>query len=139
MYLNAPRLAGFIEGLSPAAAGSVSSAVALEAGVAKEGSRNSLQDIFSIQRQKGLGDIAAGTRAEAEAIGQAWVNGSKVSRFPLKDGGYGLTDGARTFRLQFKPKDGLWKANFQENTFSSAGSSAETKNVHMLIQDMVVP
>ena len=37
VYMNAPRIAGFIEGLSPAAAGSVSSAVALEAGVVKSG------------------------------------------------------------------------------------------------------
>ena len=98
--------------------------------------RNVLQDIFSIQRQNGLGDIAAGTRAEAEAIGKAWVNGKNANQFPLENGGYGITDGTRTFRLQFKPKDNVWKANFQENVKPDIGKPIEIKNVHMEITDM---
>jgi hypothetical protein len=102
--------------------------------------RNYVQDILSIKRQKGLGDIAAGTRADAEVLGEAWVNGTNVTRFELAGGGYGLTDGARTFRLQYKPMDGVWKANFQENTFITGRTRGiEVKNIHMTITDMVPP
>ncbi len=108
--------------------------------VAPKSGRNYLQDIFSIKRQKGLGDIAAGTKADAETIGHAWVNGKNVKRFDLGDGGYGLTDGTRSFRLQYKPKDGVWKANFQENTFVPGRQKGiEVKNVHMTITDMIAP
>lgn len=102
--------------------------------------RNVLQDLFSIKAQKGLGDIAAGTRAEAEAIGKAWVNGANVKSFPLKSGGYGVTDGTRTFRMQFKQKSKQWKANFQENVFIKGQSKGvETKNIHMDITDIPSP
>jgi hypothetical protein len=131
-------------GLAPAAAIGVLSGAGfspvdeLVDGVASGSGRNLLQDLFSITRQKGLGDIASGTRAEAEALGEAWVNGKDVSRFNLNGGGYGLTDGARTFRLQFKPADGVWKANFQENTFILGRlKGIEVKNIHMTITDMV--
>ena len=102
--------------------------------------RNILQDYFSINRQKGLGDIAAGTRAEAEAIGKAWVNGLDAKKFPLENGGFGITDGTRSFRLQFKPKDAVWKANFQENVFIEGRKRGiEIKNIHMNITDMPPP
>jgi RHS repeat-associated protein len=107
---------------------------------ASKSGRNHLQDLFSIKRQKGLGDIPAGARADAETIGKAWVNGKDVKRFDLGDGGYGLTDGTRSFRLQYKPKDGVWKANFQENTFTPGRNKGiEVKNIHMTITDMVAP
>jgi len=102
--------------------------------------RNHLQDIVNIKRQKGLGDIAPGVRADAEVIGKAWVNGPNVKRFDLANGGYGLTDGTRTFRLQFKPKSGKWKANFQENVhIPGRKKGIEVKNIHMTITDMTAP
>ena len=73
------------------------------------------------------------------------INGVRLHRAIKKDihiidGGYGLTDGTRTFRLQYKPKDGIWKANFQENTFIEGRTKGiEVKNVHMNITDMVAP
>ncbi|MCH9686727.1 MAG: hypothetical protein K0V04_35165 [Deltaproteobacteria bacterium] len=102
---------------------------------------------MDIKKQKGLGDIAPGNRAHAEVLGEAWVNGPNVKRFDLGDGGYGLTDGTRTFRLQYKPKDGVWKANFQENRFVQPHESfragrqkgIQTKNIHMTIADMSAP
>lgn len=72
---------------------------------------------------------------DAETLGKAWVNGKNVRRFDLDGGGYGLTDGTRTFRLQYKPKDKVWKANYQEDTISSAGKKSQVKNVHMTITD----
>lgn len=84
------------------------------------GGRNFVQDLLSIKRQKGLGDIAAGTRAEAETIGRAWVNGKNVKRFDLKGGGFGLTDGTRSFRLQYKPKMGFGR-RISRKTPSSQG------------------
>jgi hypothetical protein len=68
------------------------------------------------------------------------VNGTDVKRFELSGGGFGLTDGTRTFRLQYKPKSGVWKANFQENTFiPGRAKGIEVKNIHMEITDMVAP
>ncbi len=95
---------------------------------------------FDIKRQKGLGDIPSGLRSDAEALGQAWVNGKDVKRFDLGNVGYGLTDGTGTFRLQYKPKDGVWKGNFQENILAPGKSRGiEVKNIHMTIEDMVAP
>lgn len=102
--------------------------------------RDLLQDLLSIKSQKGLGDIPPGTRVEAESLGRAWVNGKNVSRIELDHGGYGLTDGVRTFRLQYKPRLGGWQANFQENTFiPGRDAGLEIKNIHMKITDMVAP
>ena len=63
-------------------------------------------------------------------------NPLKVKKFNLKNNGYGLTDGTRTFRLQYKPKSKVWKANFQENIISPSGKAKEIKNIHMRITDM---
>lgn len=52
------------------------------------------------------------------ARGRGWRNLYRISLVKRQKGlGDGLTDGTRTFRLQFKPKDGVWKATFQEKTF----------------------
>ncbi len=88
--------------------------------------RNTLQDIFQIKRRKGNADIASGTEAEAMSIGKAWVNGEKATSLNIKDG-IGFTDGTRTFRLQWKPKEKMWKANFQENTTSATGQIRRLK------------
>lgn len=98
------------------------------------GQRNVLQDIFQIKRLKGNTEIAAGTEAEALSIGKSWVNGDKVRKLDIKDG-VGFTDGSRSFRLQWKPQDKMWKANFEENTISAKGQISQTKNVHMNITD----
>ena len=102
--------------------------------------RNMVQDLLSIKKQKGPGDIVAGTREEAELLGEGWVNGSNAKRFDLDHGGYGLTDGTRTFRLQWKKKSGTWKANFQENIHVEGRKKGiEVKNIHMTISDMEPP
>lgn len=36
--------------------------------------------------------------------------------------GYSSADGMRAFRIQYKPKKGMWRANFQEK-------------VHMMLQE----
>ena len=94
--------------------------------------RNFLDDILSIKRQKGNGDIDPGTRSEADAIGRSWVNGTEVSPLDLKNG-YGRTDGTRTYRLT-TDKYGETKAHFQENFKTANGHRSEVKNVHMAIK-----
>lgn len=81
---------------------------------------------------KGNTEIAAGTESEALSIGKAWVNGDNVRSLNIKNG-IAFTDGSRTFRLQWKPSDKMWKANFEENTISATGQISKTKNVHMNI------
>jgi hypothetical protein len=39
--------------------------------------------------------------------------------------------------MQWKPKDGVWKANFQENTFTHGRTKGiEIKNIHMNISNL---
>ena len=98
--------------------------------------RNLTQDILKLKRLKGNSDILAGTRQEAEALGKSWVNGKNVVKQKLDGGGFILKDGNRTFRLQFKPRSGIWQANFQENTISATGQISQIKNVHMNITNL---
>lgn len=130
-FLSATALYGTAVGLT--------GNLTLRLGLSNAG-RSLTQDLLSIQRQKGLGDIAAGTRREAEILGQAWVNGRNARRFNLRFGGYGVTDDVRTFRLQWKKDYGMWKANFQENTFIYGRERGiEIKSIHMNITDMKKP
>ena len=47
----------------------------------------------------------------------------------------------RAFRIQYKPKEGMWRANFQENIMvnnqypNSGQHSSQLKNVHIDILD----
>lgn len=108
--------------------------------VVTKDTRSYTQDLLKMKRLRGNTEISPGSRAYAEILGKAWVNGKNVKRFKLEHGGYGLTDNTRTFRLQYKPKDGIWKANFQENIFKAGRARGiQIKNVHMNITDMVAP
>lgn len=77
------------------------------------------------------------------SAGRAWVGDSyKV----IKDGsgnilGYSSSDGMRAFRIQYKPKEGMWRANFQENIMvknpapNDGFHKTQLKNVHIDIFD----
>lgn len=39
------------------------------------------------------------------------------------------------FRLQYKPKEKMWRANFTENEITVVGSKTELRNVHVDILD----
>ncbi len=75
VYLNAPRIAGFIEGLSPAAAGSVSSAVALEARVANGGAKTGI-NLASPQRTQHI------LQGDATGGGHMWPGAPGKTAFP---------------------------------------------------------
>lgn len=73
------------------------------------------------------------------SAGKAWVGqGYKI----ITDNsgnflGYSSSDGMRAFRIQYKPKEGVWRANFQENMMvNNVGANvgqhvSELKNVHI--------
>ena len=51
--------------------------------------------------------------------------------------GYSSPEGMRAFRIQYKPKEGMWRANFQENMmvnnpYPNPGQhSFQLKNIHI--------
>lgn len=55
--------------------------------------------------------------------------------------GYSSADGMRAFRIQYKSKEGMWRANFQENImvnnpYPNPGQHiSQLKNVHIDILD----
>ncbi|MCU6718300.1 hypothetical protein [Roseburia amylophila] len=112
-----------------------------------EGYVNDLSDIQMIlgvkQSDKGLSTLGSATRENAMSAGKAWVGDSYNV---IKDNsgnilGYSSADGMRAFRIQYKPKEGMWKANFQENImvnnpYPNPGQhSSQLKNVHIDILD----
>jgi hypothetical protein len=56
--------------------------------------------------------------------------------------GYSSEDGMRAFRIQYKPKEGMWRANFQENVMvnnphpNPCQHPSTLKNVHIDILDI---
>ena len=95
------------------------------------------------QSNKGLSTLGSSTRETAMSAGKAWVGDNYNI---IKDGtgnvlGYSSTDGMRAFRIQYKPKEGMWRANFQENImvnnpYPNPGQhSSQLKNVHIDILD----
>lgn len=95
------------------------------------------------QSNKGLSTLGSSTRETAMSAGKAWVGDNYNI---IKDGagnvlGYSSADGMRAFRIQYKPKEGMWRANFQENImvnnpYPNPGQhSSQLKNVHIDILD----
>jgi hypothetical protein len=93
---------------------------------------------------KGLSTMGSATRADAMEAGKAWV-GPECKNI-VQNGeliGYSSKDGMRSFRLQYKPNEGMYRANFQENTVGQierfgkyyGESKVEIKNVHVDIID----
>ena len=77
------------------------------------------------------------------SAGKAWV-GENYSTITDNLGdviGYSSSDGMRAFRIQYKNKEGIWRANFQENImvnnpYPNIGQHrTELKNVHIDIFD----
>jgi len=75
--------------------------------------------------------------------GKAWVGNSYKEILDTSGNliGYSSSDGMRAFRIQYKPKEGMWRANFQENVmvnnpYPNPGQhSSQLKNVHIDILD----
>ena len=95
------------------------------------------------QSDKGLSTLGSATRENAMSAGKAWV-GENYNVIQDNAGnvlGYSSADGMRAFRIQYKPKEGMWRANFQENImvnnpYSNLGQhSSQLKNVHIDILD----
>lgn len=95
------------------------------------------------QSDKGLSTLGSATRENAISAGKAWV-GDNYNVIKDNSGnilGYSSADGMRAFRIQYKPKEGMWRANFQENimvnnTYPNPGQhSSQLKNVHVDILD----
>jgi len=94
---------------------------------------------------KGLSTMGSSTRADAMEAGKSWV-GPDYKTITNSSGeviGYSSQDGMRAFRISYKPKEGITRANFQENTIQDAQrfgkyqgeSKVEIKNVHVDIVD----
>ena len=92
---------------------------------------------------KGLSTIGSTTRNNALSAGKSWV-GDSYKEILGANGeiiGYSSTDGMRAFRIQYKPKEGMWRANFQENIMvrnpqpNPGWHTSQLKNVHVDILD----
>lgn len=95
------------------------------------------------QSDKGLSTLGSATRENVMSAGRAWV-GDNYNVITDNAGnilGYSSADGMRAFRIQYKPKEGVWRANFQENMmvnnpYPNPGQhSVQLKNVHIDILD----
>lgn len=97
-----------------------------------------VQTILGVKKvDKGLATIGSSTEEVAINTGKAWVgNGYKE----IKDNsgnliGYSSNNGMRAFRIQYKPREEMWRANFTENYIymNEQGSkrTKELKNVHV--------
>lgn len=95
------------------------------------------------QSEKGMSTLGSSTRENAMSAGKTWV-GENYNTIIDKKGnvlGYSSEDGMRAFRIQYKPKEGIWRANFQENImvnnpYPNPGQHSSTlKNVHIDIID----
>jgi hypothetical protein len=96
------------------------------------------------QSPKGLSTLGSTTREQALSAGKAWAGEGAKAILDKKTGeliGYKSTDGMRAFRMQFKPKENMFRANFQENTmvrtefnyydFEKSWAPKEIRNVHI--------
>lgn len=90
---------------------------------------------------KGLATVGSATEDVAINTGKAWV-GEGYKAITDNAGniiGYSSSDGMRAFRMQYKPKEGIWRANFTENykyiNEQGATKIKELKNVHIDILD----
>ena len=86
---------------------------------------------------KGLATIGSATENVATNAGKAWV-GEGYKSITDNAGnviGYSSNDGMRAFRIQYKPREGMWRANFTENYkyINEFGdiTNKQLKNVHI--------
>lgn len=89
------------------------------------------------QSGKGLSTLGSATRSDALSAGKAWV-GKGAKEITENGQIIGYSTKERAFRLQYKQKEGMWRANFQENSFfNTVGGQkrVEIKNVHIDILD----
>jgi hypothetical protein len=95
------------------------------------------------QSDKGMSTLGSSTRDNAISAGKAWV-GDNYNTITDKSGniiGYSSEDGMRAFRIQYKPQEQMWRANYQENMvvnnpYPNIGQRITTlKNVHVDIID----
>lgn len=76
------------------------------------------QTILGVKKvDKGLATIGSSTEEVAINTGKAWVGKGHKE---IKDSsgnliGYSSNNGMRAFRIQYKPRDEMWRANFTEN------------------------
>ncbi len=132
VYLNAPRIAGFIEGLSPAAAGSVSSAVALEARVVNTAKGVTNPEVAKLgrplipegmtQSQFGKDVIGWGARPEGALQRMGTINPSEVAKMQNQ----GLTREMATH----------WR-DFYSNEFSRNANNLTARNRVELMQKIL--
>ncbi len=100
------------------------------------------QIILGVQSsEKGLSTLGNATRENAISAGKAWV-GENFNNICDNQGtiiGYSSEDKMKAFRLHYKPKDGMWRANFTQNykyiNEQGATTLKELKNVHIDILD----
>ncbi|MEC0572447.1 T7SS effector LXG polymorphic toxin [Bacillus inaquosorum] len=99
---------------------------------------SSSQTVIGIKNSpKGLSTLGSSTRQNALDAGKGWV-GKGAEKMYDKAGnflGYKSVDKMRAFRLQYKPKEKMWRANFTENEITVVGSKTELRNVHVDILD----
>ncbi|WP_251862294.1 DNRLRE domain-containing protein [Clostridium sp. Marseille-Q2269] len=99
---------------------------------------NEVQTILGIKQiDKGLTTLGSATEEIALNTGKSWV-GEGYKTITDNAGnviGYSSSDGMRAFRMQYKPKEGMWRANFTENYkyINEFGdiTNKELKNVHI--------
>ena len=98
------------------------------------------QILFGVKTSpKGLSTLGSATKENAMSAGKAWV-GKDYKVITDKLGnfiGYSSSDGMRAFRIQYKHKEGIWRANYQQNMLvNNIGTNvgqhvSELKNVHI--------
>ncbi len=99
------------------------------------------------QSPKGLSTLGSATRSEALRAGEAWAGNGAEKIIDKATGeliGFKSTDGMRAFRIQYKPKEGMFRANFQQNEMirtqhnmnpELGWGKKELSNVHIDILD----
>ena len=100
-----------------------------------------------IQSPKGVSTLGSSTYADVLRAGEAWVGEGAEKIIDKKTGeviGFKSADEMRAFRIQYKPKEGMVRANFQQNeiirtqyskNFKDGWGKKELRNVHIDILD----
>lgn len=96
------------------------------------------------QSPKGLSTLGSATREQALSAGKAWAGEGAEAIIDNATGdviGYKSADKMSAFRLSFKPKENMYRANFQENTmvrteyndydYTKTWAPKEIRNVHI--------
>lgn len=94
-----------------------------------------------------MSTLGSATRSEALRAGEAWAGNGAEKIIDKATGeliGFKSTDGMRAFRIQYKPKEGMFRANFQQNEMirtqynmnpELGWGKKELSNVHIDILD----